>query len=193
MTGGIWFQILKTGMFCSKSSNTSPLDLKVMNTCRYHSKSWNESGFCIRKECCQVRKECRACLITNCLWFSSQICNEYYHDSQIISSNNDPVSMLLRYMLCRWGLTVLDRESTHLLQLHTVKQSCCTAANPGATGRLHLLATPTTYDLQHMSCLIKGVTNLLHLCLQLYNSGTSWYEAAMGGLIPYPIQERPFS
>ena len=30
----------------------------------------------------------------------------------------------------------LDRESAHPLQLHAVNQSCCTAANPGATGQL---------------------------------------------------------
>ena len=32
------------------------------------------------------------------------------------------------------ALTGLDRESAHPLQLHVVKQSCCTAANLGATG-----------------------------------------------------------
>ncbi len=34
------------------------------------------------------------------------------------------------------ALTGLDRESAHLLQLHAVKRSCCTAANLGATGQL---------------------------------------------------------
>ncbi len=34
------------------------------------------------------------------------------------------------------ALTGLDRESAHPLQLHAVKRSCCTAANPGGTGRL---------------------------------------------------------
>ncbi len=63
--------------------------------------------------------------------------------------------------------TGLDRESAHLLQLHAVKGSCCTAANPGATGRL---------------------ADLLLLGLQLYSSFTSQHEAATGGLIPYPIQ-----
>ena len=71
------------------------------------------------------------------------------------------------------ALTGLDKESAHPLQLHAVKRGCCTAANPGATGRLSLL---------------KGITDLLHLVLQLYNSFTSRHEAATGGLIPYPIQ-----
>ena len=34
------------------------------------------------------------------------------------------------------AFTGLDRESAHPLQLHAVKRSNCTAANPGATGRL---------------------------------------------------------
>ena len=34
------------------------------------------------------------------------------------------------------ALTGLDRESAHPLQLHAVKWSWCTAANPGATGWL---------------------------------------------------------
>ena len=37
------------------------------------------------------------------------------------------------------ALTWLDREPTHPLQLHAVKQSCCTAANPSATGQLSCL------------------------------------------------------
>ena len=41
-------------------------------------------------------------------------------------------------------------------------------------------------------CLLKGITDLLHLGLQLYNSFASWHEAATGGLIPYPIQLEPF-
>ncbi len=32
------------------------------------------------------------------------------------------------------------------------------------------------------------ITNPLHLGMQLYNSFASWHKAAMGGLIPYPIQ-----
>ncbi len=34
------------------------------------------------------------------------------------------------------AVTGLDRESAHPLQLHAVKRSCCTAAYPGATGKL---------------------------------------------------------
>ncbi len=34
------------------------------------------------------------------------------------------------------AFTGLDRKSAHPLQLHAVSRSCCTAANPGATGRL---------------------------------------------------------
>ena len=33
--------------------------------------------------------------------------------------------------------------------------------------------------------LLKGITDLLHLALQLYNSFASRHEAATGGLIPY--------
>ncbi len=33
-----------------------------------------------------------------------------------------------------------------------------------------------------------GVTDLLHLGLQLYTSFASRHETATGGLIPYPIQ-----
>ena len=33
-----------------------------------------------------------------------------------------------------------------------------------------------------------GYPDLLHLGLQLHNSFDSQYEAATGGLIPYPIQ-----
>ncbi len=33
------------------------------------------------------------------------------------------------------ALTGLDWKSAHLLQHHAVKRSCCTAANPGTTGR----------------------------------------------------------
>ncbi len=68
------------------------------------------------------------------------------------------------------ALTGLDRESVHLLQLHAVKRSCCPAANPGATGRLSPLVDMTT-------CFWIGT-----------NSFASHNEAAMGGLIPYPIQ-----
>ena len=45
-----------------------------------------------------------------------------------------------------------------------VKQRCCTAANSGATGQL--------------SCLLKRITDLLHLHLQLYNSLASQHEWA---------------
>ncbi len=37
-------------------------------------------------------------------------------------------------------------------------------------------------------CLLEGITDLLHLGLQLYNSFASQHEDATGGLIPYPIQ-----
>ncbi len=73
------------------------------------------------------------------------------------------------------AITGLDRESAHPLQLHVAKRSCCTAAKLGATDQLS-------------PCLLKRITDLLHLGLQLYNSFASQHEAAMGGLIPYPIQ-----
>ncbi len=38
------------------------------------------------------------------------------------------------------ALIGLDKESAHLLQLHAMKQSCCTAANLGAPGRLKGIA-----------------------------------------------------
>ena len=44
------------------------------------------------------------------------------------------------------ALTGLDRKSAHLLQLHAVKRSCCTAANSGATGRLSPWVMPTQWD-----------------------------------------------
>ena len=54
-----------------------------------------------------------------------------------------------RYFCGTKALTGWDRESAHPLQLHVMKGSCCTAANPGATGRfspspcyLSLLALP---------------------------------------------------
>ena len=65
------------------------------------------------------------------------------------------------------ALTGLDRESANQLQLHAVTRSCCTAANPGTTGR---------------------ITYLWHVVLLLYNSFVSRHEAATGGQIPYPIQ-----
>ena len=37
-------------------------------------------------------------------------------------------------------------------------------------------------------CLLKGIADLLHLGLQVYNSFASRHEAATVGLIPYPIQ-----
>ena len=82
------------------------------------------------------------------------------------------------------AVTGLDRESAHPLQLHAMKQSWCTAANPGATGRL----SPWVGMTNRLSCLLKGITDLLHLGLQLYTSFASRREAATGGLIPYPIQ-----
>ena len=39
-----------------------------------------------------------------------------------------------------------------------------------------------------LSCLLKVITNLLHMGLQLYNSFASRHKAATGGLIPYQIQ-----
>ncbi len=66
-------------------------------------------------------------------------------------------------------LTGLDRESANPLQLHAVKRS--EAANPGVTGWY----MPT-----------QGDTDLEHLGLQLRFA--SQHEAAMGWLIPYPIQ-----
>ena len=72
------------------------------------------------------------------------------------------------------ALTGLDRESAHLLQLHAVKRSCCTASNPGTTGRF--------------SPRVGMTTDLWHLVLQLYSSFASRNEAAAGGLIPYPTQ-----
>ncbi len=49
---------------------------------------------------------------------------------------------LWEYYLSVKALTGLDRESAHPLQLHAVKRSWCTAANPGATGRLSWPVAP---------------------------------------------------
>ncbi len=55
--------------------------------------------------------------------------------------------------------------------------------------RCNRLVIPLSFQTKNRSpCLLNGVTDLLHLGLQLYNSSASWHKAATGGLIPYSIQ-----
>ncbi len=48
---------------------------------------------------------------------------------------NEAVGLLqdINVFILESRLTGLGRESAHPLQLHVVKRSCCTVANPGAT------------------------------------------------------------
>ncbi len=67
------------------------------------------------------------------------------------------------------AITGLDKKSTHPLQLHAAK--------------LFYRCIP------HRSVIMpsQGDNDLEHLGMQPYNSFASWYEAAMGGLIPYGL------
>ncbi len=95
------------------------------------------------------------------------------------------------FLLLQKPNTGLDRESACPLQLHAANRSCCTAAYPGSTSRFSPWVGMTTCF--WLSCPLKGITDLWHLGMQLYNSFNFRHEAATDGQIPYPIQYRPLN
>ncbi len=85
--------------------------------------------------------------------------------------------------------TGLDREFAHLFQLHAVKRSWWTAAYPGATGQLSPWVGMTTgfWFAWHHNHRLFSNQNQVGMSTQ----GDNW-PVATGGLIPYPIQQRPY-